>query len=265
MMLYESPTNANMWLSDPDTHPVVSQVLRIYHAEKHSLSQHRQPPPASSSSAQSTTSNSSSPAESSIIRSIPPHRYTLPPRTNSNSSINSSVFSVRSDQSQTQFSTIPANLFSQSLMNIRTVGNNGLTNNQLPPGYIGWVSTNSTSSSPVLHRTLPSSSPAPPPQVNASPSSSPSPAQLMRLNTEEPMSHSGSPIRGSTGQRGTADVPNGVTPEITMTLVPPTVEGQQPVYRMSVDHFPQTTLPNPANNDVEMDDPAIDSQDMETQ
>ncbi|XP_076064719.1 ubiquitin-associated domain-containing protein 1-like isoform X2 [Oratosquilla oratoria] len=42
MALHENPSNANMWLSDPDTHPVVSQVLRIYHAEKHSL--HHIPP-----------------------------------------------------------------------------------------------------------------------------------------------------------------------------------------------------------------------------
>ena len=36
MSLSENPSNANVWLSDPDTHPLVSQLLRVYHAEKYS-------------------------------------------------------------------------------------------------------------------------------------------------------------------------------------------------------------------------------------
>lgn len=80
------------------------------------------------------------------------------------------------------------------------------------------------------------------------------------------MSHSGSPIRSSVGVvRVAADVPNGITPEYTMTIAPATIEGQQPEYGMSVDHYPQTTIPNSGNNDVEMDDSVADSQDMETQ
>lgn len=37
MVLCETPSNINVWLSDPETHPVVSQILRIYHLEKHRL------------------------------------------------------------------------------------------------------------------------------------------------------------------------------------------------------------------------------------
>jgi len=35
--LVENPSSANHWLSDPDTAPLLSQIFRIYHAEKHSL------------------------------------------------------------------------------------------------------------------------------------------------------------------------------------------------------------------------------------
>ena len=37
MVLCETPNNVNVWLSDPETHAVVSQILRIYHAEKHRI------------------------------------------------------------------------------------------------------------------------------------------------------------------------------------------------------------------------------------
>ncbi|XP_035209110.1 ubiquitin-associated domain-containing protein 1-like isoform X2 [Stegodyphus dumicola] len=35
--MLENPTSACRWLSDPDIAPVLSQIFRIYHAEKHSL------------------------------------------------------------------------------------------------------------------------------------------------------------------------------------------------------------------------------------
>ncbi|XP_015909845.1 ubiquitin-associated domain-containing protein 1 [Parasteatoda tepidariorum] len=35
--MLENPTSACRWLSDPDTAPILSQIFRIYHAEKHSL------------------------------------------------------------------------------------------------------------------------------------------------------------------------------------------------------------------------------------
>ena len=37
MVLCENPNNVNVWLSDQETHAVVSQILRIYHAEKHRI------------------------------------------------------------------------------------------------------------------------------------------------------------------------------------------------------------------------------------
>lgn len=61
MVLCETPNNVNVWLSDPDTHPVVSQVLRIYHAEKHRLEADApQPPWAESDDAMDAESSSSS-------------------------------------------------------------------------------------------------------------------------------------------------------------------------------------------------------------
>lgn len=250
MMLYESPNNANMWLSDPDTHPVVSQVLRIYHAEKHSLSQNRCPTSSGSTeSAISTSSWSSSSSDNNICRT--PGRPSLSTRTNSNSSVNSSLFSVRNDgQSHSQL-PMPANLYSH--ISMRNVGNGGLPSDQTP-SYTGWLS--STSSSPLsLHRSSPSSSPVPTPRVNASPNSSPIPSHHIRLNTEEPMSHSGSPIRGTLGLRVATDIPNGVTRELA---------GQTPVYGMSLDQYHHSTLPSTVSLDVEMDEPGTDSQEMET-
>ena len=44
MALCENPNNANVWLSDPDTHPIISQILRIYHFEKHSVNKPRKVP-----------------------------------------------------------------------------------------------------------------------------------------------------------------------------------------------------------------------------
>lgn len=259
MMLYESPNNANMWLSDPDTHPVVSQILRIYHAEKHSLNQNRVAAPAASNSTESSASNSSSSSESGIHR----RHIGLPSRTSSSTSINSSVFSVRSDQPQAQYSSMPSNIFPPVSVTVRNPGSTGIANDQLL-NCTGWVSTNSPSSPTLLHRNIPNSSPLPTSQINASPSS-PNPVPIMRLNAEEPMSHSGSPVRSSAGARGVSDVPNGVTHEFTMTIVPPTIEGQPPMIPMSMEQYPQTTLPNTGNNDIEMDDSATDSQDMDTQ
>lgn len=35
--MLENPSSTTRWLSDPDTTPVLSQIFRIYHAEKHSM------------------------------------------------------------------------------------------------------------------------------------------------------------------------------------------------------------------------------------
>uniref|UniRef100_T1IS82 UBA domain-containing protein n=1 Tax=Strigamia maritima TaxID=126957 RepID=T1IS82_STRMM len=35
--MLENPNTANHWLNDPDTAPLLSQIFRIYHAEKHSI------------------------------------------------------------------------------------------------------------------------------------------------------------------------------------------------------------------------------------
>ena len=33
--IVESPTSANLWITAPDTAPVLSSILKLYHAEKH--------------------------------------------------------------------------------------------------------------------------------------------------------------------------------------------------------------------------------------
>ncbi|XP_042224810.1 ubiquitin-associated domain-containing protein 1-like isoform X2 [Homarus americanus] len=253
MMLYESPNNANMWLSDPDTHPVVSQVLRIYHAEKHSLSQSR--PPASSGSTESTTSTSSwsstSSSETGICRTL--GRPGLPSRTSSYPSVNSSMFPVNSDgPSRPQLSSIPTSMYSP-FSHLRNSGNDHTS-------FTDWLPSNS-SSAQSQRRSSPSSSPVPTPRVNASPNSSPIPSHHLPLNREEPMSHSGSPIRGTVGVRGTTEIPNGVTPELTMTLGSSST-GQTPIYGLPLEQY--TTLPSTVSIDVEMGEPGIDAQDMET-
>lgn len=249
MMLYESPNNANMWLSDPDTHPVVSQVLRIYHAEKHSLSQNRSASSGSTESATSTSSWSSSSSENSICRT--PGRPSLPSRTNSYSPVNSPLLSVRTDGQSNRQLSVAASIYSQ--ISMRNLGSVGLPSDQ-PSSYTSWLSNSSSPHS--LPRSSPSSSPIPTPRVNASPNSSPIPSHHIRLNTEEPMSHSGSPIRGPLGIRGATDIPNGVAQGLT--------EGQSPVYNMSLDQYSHTTLPSTVSIDVEMDEPGIESQEMET-
>ena len=37
--MLEHPHTANQWLSDPETAPLLVQISRIYHAEKHSEQQ----------------------------------------------------------------------------------------------------------------------------------------------------------------------------------------------------------------------------------
>jgi len=39
--MLESPSSANMWISDPDASPVLSQIFKTYHAEKHALQTNR--------------------------------------------------------------------------------------------------------------------------------------------------------------------------------------------------------------------------------
>jgi Kip1 ubiquitination-promoting complex protein 2 len=33
--IVETPTSANLWLTDPDTSPVLSSIFKLYHAERH--------------------------------------------------------------------------------------------------------------------------------------------------------------------------------------------------------------------------------------
>jgi hypothetical protein len=35
LSMLESPWSANMWYNDPDAAPVLSQILKTYHAERH--------------------------------------------------------------------------------------------------------------------------------------------------------------------------------------------------------------------------------------
>ncbi|KAB7508022.1 Ubiquitin-associated domain-containing protein 1 [Armadillidium nasatum] len=66
MVLCETPSNINVWLSDPETHPVVSQILRIYHLEKHRLHESVN---TSESNTDTTTHNSEPPGTTQISSS----------------------------------------------------------------------------------------------------------------------------------------------------------------------------------------------------
>lgn len=235
MMWYDSPTHPSMWLSDPDTHPFVSQVIRIYHAEKHSLNQSRLPPPAASSatSTDSSTSNSStvssSSAEPGILRNLNRPGVTSVPGAGVTSSYG---FSVRSSEGQPhpQFSSsLTPGQFPQIFITVR---NNSGSGAEQSPSLSNWFSNS------ALHR-------------SSAPRTTPSalnPSQVARINPEEPMSHSGSPVRGSVPSRVGPEVPNGVS----MNLVEP-----NSVYNMSVEQ--QSAA------DVEMEDSLADSQAMDTQ
>ena len=39
--MLETPSSANMWINDPDASPVLSQIFKTYHAEKHALQMNR--------------------------------------------------------------------------------------------------------------------------------------------------------------------------------------------------------------------------------
>lgn len=234
MMWYDSPTHPSMWLSDPDTHPFVSQVIRIYHAEKHSLNQSRLPPPGASSatSTDSSTSNSStwssSSAEPGALRNLNrPVVASVP-----GAGVTSYGFSVRSNEGQTHpqlSSSLTPGQCPQIFITVRNNSGSGAEHSQ---SLANWFSTS------AIHR-------------SSAPRTTPSalnPSQVSRINPEEPMSHSGSPVRGSVPSRVRPEVPNGVS----MNLVEP-----NSVYSMSVEQ--QTAA------DVEMEDSLADSQAMDTQ
>jgi len=287
MMLFESPNNANMWLSDPDTHPVVSQVLRIYHAEKHSLSHIRTNSTTNSSDRLGSTGNSSSSSNVSINTSVSESGGVqrvpnLPVRMTIGHTGNSSLM----QDPNTAPGQYPATPFH---VNIRTVNSSGMPNNGVsldPAAYTAWLSdTSSTTPSPLLrqHSASPNSSPIPT-RINQYTSSSPIPAPRPM---EEPMSHSGSPVRGSTTVgRANGEVPQLTPGTLTLTMLPPGPDGQPvihwqlrpPVIQNSATPQNSTTPtpsnqttaaapPAPTNNtDVDMDEGPTDSQDhMDTQ
>jgi hypothetical protein len=37
LSMLESPSSASNWINDPDASPVLSQIFKTYHAEKHAL------------------------------------------------------------------------------------------------------------------------------------------------------------------------------------------------------------------------------------
>nr|CAD7395829.1 unnamed protein product [Timema poppensis] len=37
LSMLENPSCANMWINDPDASPILSQIFKTYHAEKHAL------------------------------------------------------------------------------------------------------------------------------------------------------------------------------------------------------------------------------------
>jgi Kip1 ubiquitination-promoting complex protein 2 len=41
LSMLESPSSVNMWINDPDASPVLSQIFKTYHAEKHALQVNR--------------------------------------------------------------------------------------------------------------------------------------------------------------------------------------------------------------------------------
>ncbi|CAL4064603.1 unnamed protein product, partial [Meganyctiphanes norvegica] len=281
MMLFESPNNANMWLSDPDTHPVVSQVLRIYHAEKHSLSHIRTNATAISLDRSASTGNSSSSSNVSINTSISESGGaqrvpTLPVRMTIGHTGNS--VSLMQD-----LNNAPGQYPTPFHVNIRTVNSSGTPNNGVsidPAAYTAWLSdTSSATSSPLLrqHSSSPNSSPVPT-RINQYTSSSPIPTPRP---LEEPMSHSGSPVRGTTAVgRSNGEVPQLTPGTLTLTMLPPGPDGQPvihwqlrpPVIQNSAtpQNSPTPTPPNPTaatpattanNTDVDMDEGPTDSQD----
>lgn len=214
MMLFESPTNANMWLSDPDTHPVVSQVLRIYHAEKHSLN-HKRSVSGSSSSIPTSVANSSTEYYQPFLRSV------TPPRNNSSSGTS---FSIRSDSYSPQS-------FQASF--IRNTSNGSYRNDQ---PTIRWSPGSSS-----LSGHIPSvSSPVPSSRADPLPNPSFTPNQQGQTIIEEPMSHSGSPVRGMGGFRTVSSIANGGPQQLGQSLIC-------------------------SSADVEMVESNQDSQDMDTQ
>ncbi|XP_045104256.1 ubiquitin-associated domain-containing protein 1-like isoform X2 [Portunus trituberculatus] len=233
MMWYDSPTHPSMWLSDPDTHPFVSQVIRIYHAEKHSLNRGRLPPPAVSSAA--STDSSASNSSSSSISSSEPGVLRFMSRPGVTSGPGGGVtttygFSVRTSEGQPhpQFSSsLTPGQCSQIFITVRN-GSGGASEQPL-----SWLPTSAANHRSSPSRTIPSAL---------------TPSQVARINPEEPMSHSGSPIRSSVAGRGGSEVPNGVS----MNLVE-----QSPLYNMTVEQHPAP--------DVEMEDSPTDSQAMDTQ
>ncbi|KAK4315357.1 hypothetical protein Pmani_013411 [Petrolisthes manimaculis] len=263
MMLYESPNNANMWLSDPDTHPVVSQVIRIYHAEKHSLG--RPPPPDTTVTARDSPNHSSTTSSTLSQPTLLPTTATFTP-----------VYLSRG-QSQT------GHPFMISIRNSSGVGGAGT-------GPVGTVGASWLGGSPI-HRASPSVTP---PRTQPTP---PATATVLRPNLEEPMSHSGSPIRRPQGNNvAYAPAPHQYQMDLSLlgqefvnsppvTLEdPPSSDTALPVTlasSTSTDHLhpsalitctttnlqDQNTRPSPAtlSNDVEMDDTVGDSQDMDTQ
>ncbi|XP_068237784.1 ubiquitin-associated domain-containing protein 1 [Palaemon carinicauda] len=250
MMLFESPTNANMWLSDPDTHPVVSQVLRIYHAEKHSLNHKR------SVSGSSSTLPSSA-ASSSTEYHQPFSRSTTPPRNNSSTGTG---FSVRNDGHSHQ---LPHASF------IRNSSNGSFRNDIEPnlqwspgtPGVSGHIpSVSSTVLSPHIDplpnsRTSSLSSHIPlvsslvPSRIENRIINVAS-SQQRQTGIEEPMSHSGSPVRGMFGYRTVSGIANGGPRQLSETI---TCES-------GMAHTNTSTTA-----DIEMLDSNQDSQAMDTQ
>lgn len=267
MMLYENPNNANMWLSDPDTHPVVSQIIRIYHAEKHSLG--RPPPPdaaAAAAAARESPNHSSITATStashpSLLRTTP----TFTP--------------LFSSQGQTQ----GGNPFMITIRNNSGVGGAGT-------GSVGTVSAGWLGGPPLL-RSSPSMTP---PRTQPTP---PAPATVLRSNPEEPMSHSGSPVRRPQGGNVAFVLTQpyqmdlnflgqrfGNSPPVTLedsssanavvTVTPAVPTSSEALHQTPVlMSCPTTNLMEPntrsspatISNDVEMDDTVGDSQDMDTQ
>ena len=63
--MLENPGNTQQWLNDPDTGPMLIQISRIYHAEKHAAKVSSASSSSSSAAASSSSSNPSSSSSSS--------------------------------------------------------------------------------------------------------------------------------------------------------------------------------------------------------
>lgn len=228
MMLFESPNNANMWLSDPDTHPVVSQVLRIYHAEKHCLSHNR--PLASSG-----------PVDPPVVS----HTLGI---IRVGTSVNPTPLQ------QSQFASVT---YTQPFpLGIRSASSNGMTGmrSTSSSGMAVDQPSHSVTMSPVAMRRS-SAGPLPSNLHMIASSSPPNIHNLpaVRLNPEESMSLSGSPVRARGGARSLSD----------LTGSQPTPERQS--YEASARHTQNCDSPitSIGSNDVEMED-KTDSHAMET-